>query len=101
MRAIGDVHVGLRGDRSDAWYRPGDERSNREPVGLHRHAQLTGAWVVSHDRIGHSIDTALDGTEPSIYRPYVDNGVERATRRPEDSNDTKSRLQRRGVVHCR
>ena len=36
------VHKRLRCDRSDARLGPGDKRSHREPVGLHRHAHLSG-----------------------------------------------------------
>ncbi len=59
LRPVSRVDEGLRGDGADAGLRPGDEAADREPVGLHRHAQLSGLGVPGHD--GISVDRAAAG----------------------------------------
>ena len=44
---------GLRGHRACPGLRPGDDATDREPVGLHRHTQFAGRCIASHDRVRH------------------------------------------------
>ncbi len=52
-RPIGGVRQRLGGNRTDAGLGPRDHRADREPMRLHRNAQITGLRVTSHYRICH------------------------------------------------
>ena len=59
LRAVARIRVGLGGDGADARTGPGDDRADREPVGLDRDAELAGVWIAGDDRVGHRIQVSL------------------------------------------
>jgi hypothetical protein len=50
-RPVGDLDVGLGRDRSDSSPGPGNDRADREPVGLDRDPQFAAGRVAGDDRV--------------------------------------------------
>ena len=60
VRSVGRLGHRLRRDHADSGAAPGDDRADREPVRLHRHAELARFRVPGHHRVGHGPTGTFD-----------------------------------------